>query len=127
MKRRAIGLHRGRAPVAGNVRHQPVNANVGVLLDQYITALNACLDSAKDIGDRNYIFERLSAADAMRTEILNANLGRAASILNDEMRTTGWSGFYGEGSEVMGQAFRRFADAVQSARLADRPDAGFGH
>ena len=101
--------------------------DVGVLLDQYITALRACLAATRGVDDRNHIFEHLSAADAMRTEILKANLGRTAGILNGEERTMGWSPFYGEGAEVMSQAFQRFANAVKSARLTDRPDAGFGH
>jgi len=98
-----------------------------ILLDEYIEALQAYLATATNVQDRNHCCERLSAADAMRAEIANANLGSAPGILNEEERIIGWNGFYGEGSDTVHQSFRNFAEALQAVRLASRPDAGFGH
>lgn len=98
-----------------------------ILLDQYLEALQAYLATATDVHDRNHCFARLSAADAMRTEIVNINFGRAAGILNEENRIMGWNAFYGEGSDAVNHSFCSFSDALQAARLADRPYAGFGH
>src|SRR4051812_9917407 len=96
-------------------------------LDLYVTALQACLASAQGYAERNNCFERLSAANAMRTELINGNIGSALSILSDEQRAIGWNGFYSKGGDAVHEAFQRLAEAMTTERLAGLPDAGFDH
>jgi hypothetical protein len=41
--------------------------------------------------------------------------------LNEENRIIGWNAFYGEGSDAVNHSFQSFSDALQAARLANRP------
>jgi hypothetical protein len=96
-------------------------------LDHYVAALQACLASAQGYAERNNCFERLSAAGAMRTELVNGNIGSALTILTEEQRAIGWNGFYSQGGDSVHEAFQRLAEALTIERLAGLPDAGFGH
>src|SRR4249919_2702440 len=97
------------------------------LLDQYICAAQAALDSSKGFEGRNDYLERLSSAQEMRDALLENNLARAASILSSEERSIGWGGLHDSGGDIAHELFMNFSKKLLSLRLANRPDAGFGH
>ena len=83
------------------------------LLDQYIAAVRTCPESAEGYHDRNNCLERLSAADSMRLDLKNGDVGRAYSVLTDEARYFGWGSFHGKGSDAAVDAFLRYAGALK--------------
>ena len=94
-------------------------------VDSYITALDSGVASVHGAVDRTHYFERAAAAADTRKALQDGDLGRAASILNQERRAIGWDWFAGEGGQAAHEAFLALERAVTQARLVGKPPADF--
>jgi hypothetical protein len=96
-------------------------------LDEYERALRVYADGQADAHSRARAAAQLGVVDELRAALDSADLARAASVINTEIRAMGWDGSYGPSDDTVHKAFGILVDALQQARLAGRPDAGFGH
>lgn len=95
------------------------------ILAEYDSALDAALAETAAPVERTYYYERLCAVRDIATAISDGQIGRAASIFNEETRIVGWEQMPGGKGAAAQELLNRCSKAVCEARFENAPDSSW--